>query len=396
MSQGRIFLDARYLRGEPGGVAAYTEALVEHLPALLPDFPIVFLRHPGATSPLSRAPNVTEWSLGGEPNSPWTCLRMGRWLNARLHPNDLFHAPYRILPRGLRTRSVITIHDVMQVVRPELVFPNPIVRAWARPYWSFAIRSALRQAKRIIAVSKYSGEDAVRVDPSCAPRLRVVHLGKSPVFHPLDKVDAERLSAAVIPSGRRFFLVLGGGYPNKNHVAAVTAFARGFRPSDDVHLLIIQRNRTHPPELRSVIRNSKLETRIHVRSGVGTDELVALYNRAEALVFPSLYEGFGLPVLEAMACGCPVLCSNVTSLPEVAGDAALFFGPQDEEAISRAMRSVVADSDLRQSLAQRGLGQAARFGWRKMALETVRVYREIVPSIPAPSSLPQDSDQDSL
>ena len=391
MSQGRIVLDARYLRGEPGGVAAYTEALVEHIPALLPDLPIVFLRHSDAASPLSRAPNVTEWSLGGEPNSPWTYLRMGRWLNTRLNPNDLFHAPYRILPRGLRTRSVITVHDVMQVVCPRLVFPNPIVRACAKPYWSLAIRSALREAGRIIAVSQYSGEDAVRVNASCAPRLRVVPLGKSSAFHSMDKVEAERLSAAIIPRGKRFFLVLGGGYPNKNHGAAVSAFAKGFQHSDDIDLLIIQRNRTFPPELRSVIRNSKLETRIRVRSGVGTDELVALYNRAEALVFPSLYEGFGLPVLEAMACGCPVLCSNVTSLPEVAGDAALFFEPEDAEAISRAMRRVVADQGLRQSLAQRGLRQAARFSWRKMALETIRVYREIGSSIPAPPSLPQDS-----
>ena len=89
---------------------------------------------------------------------------------------------------------------------------------------------------------------------------------------------------------------------------------------EDFHLLIIQRNRTFPPELRSVVRHSKLEARICVRSSVQTDELAGLYNRAEALVFPSLYEGFGLPVLEAMACGCPVLCSNVTSLPEIAGE----------------------------------------------------------------------------
>ena len=380
---GRIVLDARYLRGEPGGVAAYTEALVEHLPALLPDVPIVLIRQPNAVSSLSQASNVTEWSLGGEPNSPWTCFRMGRWLNARLNPNDLFHAPYRILPRGLQMRSVITIHDVMQVLRPELVFPNPVVRAFSRPYWSFAIQSALREAKRIITVSKYSGKDAARLDPSCAPRLRVVHLGKSTAFHPMEKTDAERLSTSIIPAGKRFFLVLGGGYPNKNHVAAVSAFAQAFRSSEDFHLLIIQRNRTFPPELRSVVRHSKLEARIRVRSGVQTDELAGLYNRAEALVFPSLYEGFGLPVLEAMACGCPVLCSNVTSLPEIAGDAALFFEPGDRQAIARAIRSVVQDQDLRRSLVDRGLRQAARFTWRKMALETVCVYREIIYSLPA-------------
>jgi glycosyltransferase involved in cell wall biosynthesis len=126
----------------------------------------------------------------------------------------------------------------------------------------------------------------------------------------------------------------------------------------------------------------RLDSRIQVRSDVRNDELVALYNRAEALVFPSLYEGFGLPVLEAMACGCPVLCSNVTSLPEVAGDAALFIEPKNDDAIASAMRRVVDDQNLRQSLSERGLQRAALFDWRKTVVETVVAYREIAPWLP--------------
>src|SRR5437763_1928441 len=125
----RIVVAARTLRGDPGGVASYTEALIEHLPAVLPEVPIVLLRHPLNPRALSRAPNVTEWILGGKPNSPWTYFRMRSWLNARLSRDDLFHAPYRILPRGLKAKSAITIHDVMQIVCPELVFPQPVSRA---------------------------------------------------------------------------------------------------------------------------------------------------------------------------------------------------------------------------------------------------------------------------
>ena len=382
MKAGRIVVDARALRGAPGGVVSYTQALIEHLPVLLPEVPIVLLRHPRSPRALSRAPNVTEWSLGGNPNSPWTYFRMGSWLNARLSPDDLFHAPYRILPRGLDAKSVITIHDVMQIVCPELVFPNPIIRAFVQPFWSSAMRSAIRRANRILAVSQYSANDTLRVDASCESRLRVTLNGKSPLFRPIEKADAERLTSSIVPLGQRFFLVVGGGYPNKNHVAAVSAFAKAFPVSQDIRMLIIQRRRTLPNELRQILRRLRLDSRIQVRSDVWNDELVALYNRAEALVFPSLYEGFGLPVLEAMACGCPVLCSNVTSLPEVAGDAALFIEPKDDDAIAGAMRRVIEDKDLRRSLSERGIQRAALFDWRKMVVETVLAYREIAPWLP--------------
>lgn len=384
MTMRRIAIDARGLRGDPGGVATYTEALVEYLPAVLPEVNIVLLRDPAAPSLRSRAANVTEWSLTRRPNNPWTYFRMGRWLNARLDPDDLFHAPYRILPRKLRMKSVITIHDVMQIVCPELVFPNPIARALVAPYWSLAIRNAIRQAGRILAVSQHSADDTLRVDASCAARLRVTRLGKSSVFRPMEKARALSLSSSIVPAGQRFFLALGGGYPNKNHVAAVSAFAKAFRTSDDVHLLIIERERTLPPELRRALRRSKIDMRMRVRSRVQTEELIALYNRAQALVFPSLYEGFGLPVLEAMACGCPVLCSNATSLPEVAGDAAVFFDPKDDDAIAQTMRRIIEDNDLRRSLSERGIRRAALFDWHKMVVETVLAYREIAPWIPAP------------
>ena len=382
MKAGRIVVDARYLRGDPGGVVSYTEALIQHLPILLPDVPIVLLRHPRMQCSLSRAPNVTEWILGGRPNNPWTYFRMGSWLNARLSPDDLFHAPYRILPRGLHPKRVITIHDVMHVVCPELVFPHPLIRAFVQPFWSTAIRSALRRADRILAVSHYSANDTLRVDASCASRLRVTLNGKSPSFRPMERANAERVSASIVPPGQRFFLVVGGGYPNKNHVAAISAFAKAFPSSGDMRMLVVQRRRTRPKEVREILSRLSLDSRIQVRSGVRHEELVALYNRAEALVFPSLYEGFGLPVVEAMACGCPVLCSNVTSLPEVAGDAALFIEPKDDDAIAKAMRRVIEDRPLRQSLSERGIQRAALFDWRKMVVETVVAYREIAPWLP--------------
>jgi glycosyltransferase involved in cell wall biosynthesis len=199
------------------------------------------------------------------------------------------------------------------------------------------------------------------------------------------KESAERLSSSIVPPGKRFFLVVGGGYPNKNHVRAVSAFGKAFQAFDNMHLLVIERNRTSPPELRRAVRRTQLPERIIIRDSVAAEELVALYNRAEALVFPSLYEGFGLPILEAMACGCPVLCSDTTAPPEVAGDAALLLPPNDDAAIAAAMRRIVEDRALQQSLSERGIRRAALFDWQKMAAETVRLYAEIAPWIPAPT-----------
>ena len=390
MKPGQIVLDARGLRGDPGGVATYTEALVAHLPALLPDVPIILLRHADVLDPLSRASNVAHWNLGGkDPNGPWNYFRMGKWLNDRLGPDDLFHAPYRILPRNIQANSVITLHDVMHAVYPELVFPNRVIRACVGPYWSLALRSTLRRANRIVAVSRHSADDAIGLEPSCAPRVRVTLLGKPVSFRPIEKSEAISLSSSIVPEQRRFFLVVGGGYPNKNHVAAVSAFAKAFVNADDFDLVVIERRRTFPPELRRFVRRCRIGDRVKIRSSIRTEQLVGLYNRAEALVLPSLYEGFGLTVLEAMASGCPVLCSNVTSLPEVAGDAALQFNPHEQSQIVNAMRHIVEDKNLRTVLSERGLRRAALFDWRKTVLETIDVYREIAPWIPAPRLTPQ-------
>ena len=382
-SPRRIVIDARVLRGAPGGVATYTAALVQRLPKVLPDVQFVFIRHSAVTTPLSSEPNVIEWTLGGDPNDPISYFLRGPSIARRFGPDDLFHAPYRILPLGAPERSVITMHDAMQVVCPELVFPNPWQRPILHRYWSFAVRSSLRRASRILAVSHYSAMDSARIEPDAETRMRVTHLGVDAVFRQMSPEEALSKSADLMPVGRRFFLVLGGGYPNKNHVAAVMAFARTFRDADDVYLLIIQRERTLPAELVEALDQNNLRHRVIVRGGISTETLVALYGRAVALVFPSLYEGFGLPVLEAMASGCPVIATNLTAVPEVAGDAAITCDPRDEDTLGQNMRLLMNDEELRQDLIRKGIKRAAQFSWDTTISKTIAVYREIAPWIPA-------------
>jgi len=231
--------------------------------------------------------------------------------------------------------------------------------------------------------------DTTRIAPDAEERIRVTHLGIDTIFRPMSPRDAIDKSGAVMADGRQFFLVLGGGYANKNHVAAVLAFARAFRRADDVYLLIIQRERTLPAELERALEKNDLRDRVLVRSGISTETLVGLYGRACALVFPSLYEGFGLPVLEAMASGCPVIATNLTSVPEVAGDAALACDPRDTDAFAKNMRLLIEDDGLRQELIRKGIERAAGFSWDTTVRETVAAYREIAPWIPMVTQEPE-------
>lgn len=274
------------------------------------------------------------------------------------------------------------MHDAMQVVCPELVLPNPWTRSIQQRYWSFAVRSSLRRAGRVLAVSHHSALDTLRVEPSVGDRIRETPLAADEKFFeevPRQSLDA---STAIVPLNHKFFLVLGGGYANKNHIAAVRAFSRTFTRKDEVYLLLIQRERTLPAEIHGLLEKNALGDRVLVRGGISTDVLRALYHRAIAFVFPSLYEGFGLPVLEAMASDCPVIATNLTSVPEVAGDAALSCDPRDVDALGHSMRKLCENAALRDELISKGRERAKKFSWENTVRETIAAYREIAPWIP--------------
>lgn len=378
-----IVLDARTVRVAPGGVATYTLELIKALPKLYPEVPFVLLRHPEREEPLSHADNVREIEVGDRPHNPWTYWRMGSWLNERFGPDCIFHAPYRILPKSTHCKTLMTAHDLMQVVCPELVFPNAFTRPFLSAYWSHTVKASLRRAGRVLSVSHYTKTDIAKCVPEAVDRTRVTPLGVSPEFQRLDPAVVLERTKHLVEEGQRFFLVLGGGYANKNHVAAIQAFARGFKDSD-IKLLVVQRERTLPAEVQRTLDESGVAHRVQVTGRVSFQELIALYNRAHALVFPSRYEGFGLPVLEAMACGCPVVASDATSVPEVAGDAALLCDPNDPSSIAEQMQQM-QNSELRDSLIAKGQRRALDFVWSDTATKTARAYREIAPWLPEPS-----------
>jgi glycosyltransferase involved in cell wall biosynthesis len=262
---------------------------------------------------------------------------------------DAIHFPLTVtIPRVDRTPTVATVHDVLHVVHPEL-----FSRA-ERIYRALVYGRLTRSTRLLIVPSEYSKNvlvERLRVEPA---RIRVIHHG----------VERARLTPGPGPRGR-FLLYPADGYRHKNHGRLLEAF----------ELL-----RADHPDLNLVLTGFGLSDRlrrpgVEVRGRVSAAELVELYRSAAALVYPSLHETFGLPPLEAMACGCPVASSRAGSLPEICGDAARFFDPESPEEIADAVRDVLADRD---ELVARGRERAATFSWERSAREHEAVYRELL------------------
>jgi len=298
--------------------------------------------------------------VAARPRSPadqWTLPR----LLARLRP-DVFHAPYYAVPAVIPVPLVLTVHDLIPQLFPEY-WPNRALRATI-DLWT---RYAIRRADRIIAVSEATASDLARLIPAAAHKTRVVPQGVSPRHLPPPR--------ATLPSASPYLLYVGSNKPHKNLRRLVAAFAR-LAPDVEGKLVIAGAWDPHYPQAMDEVRRRGLEARVtfaHRPSDARLDELFA---SATGFVFPSLYEGFGLPVLEAMAAGLPVATSNGGSLGEIAGDAALLFDPTDEEAMAQAMARLLRDGELRARLAAAGRTRAALYSWSRTAEGAWAVYTE--------------------
>ena len=365
----KVALMGRSLRGRYSGVVRYTDSLVRALaPHLQQDLMVFVTRSAdgldGVRVRRVRAPFPT-------PNEYARAL----WEQAlvpidvaRFHP-DVYHSPNYILPMALRCPSVVTVHDLA-------FLDASLHRMRSHLYLTALTRRAIAKASRIICVSAYTRDRLASTYPAARDRTRVIGEGVDDRFRPQP--------AALIAGFRTRFridapyvLFVGVFEPRKNLERLVRAFELAMEQSGKDHLLVLAGARGWKDEsvLRS-IETSALRDRIRVLGYVPETDLAALYSGADVFVYPSLHEGFGLPPLEAMACGVPVVTSNVTSLPEVVGDAALCVDPCDVEAIASSIERLVTDASLRQRLVNAGIRRAAEFRWDRVAEKTLAVYRE--------------------
>lgn len=365
----RFVIDARYVEPKPSGIGRYVEALVERVPALAPESQFELWTHPKRPEPVTR-PNVSCHPVPAPSDGLRTLLVPARL--GRLEPADVAHFPFSILGRGLPCATVVTIHDLMWLEQPELVEGRPFMRQVRRPYYYRGVTWALRHATRLIAVSESTRARMLATFPECEPRVRVTYNAVDARFRePEDRKAAASRAAELLGSAAPYYLLVGKNEPYKGHALAIEAFAQSAK--EDELLVLVQRASGGRGLLEQAARLGVGE-RVKLLPAVTGDDLVSLLQSARALLQPSLVEGFGIPVLEAMACGCPVIASDTPALVEVAGGAALHAAVGDARALAASITEL-RSKDIG-ALRARGVARARSFSWERTAAETLAVYRE--------------------
>jgi glycosyltransferase involved in cell wall biosynthesis len=309
--------------------------------------------------------------------SPKTVFLMGSFVDEM--QADLFHSPFMLQPLFMKTPGIITIHDAMWWKHPWFqAKEEPLRMAVGWLYYRTLVRLCVSQTRRMITVSEATKTDVAESWPHAIPKLRVVAGGVEDCFKPAsDPARTARLLEDLGVENKAYFLHVTNGRPYKNTLALLRAFAR-IAPHSDQRMLIVGNLGRFRTRVVDTIKELRIEDRTKVLGSVTDEQVIGLMQSALALAFPSLFEGFGLPVLESMACGCPVLTSNRGSLAEVAGDDALIVDPTSIDSMAEGLLKLTRDPQLRESLKLRGLSRASHFTWSEAARSIIKIYQEVL------------------
>jgi glycosyltransferase involved in cell wall biosynthesis len=285
---------------------------------------------------------------------------------------DIIHGLVNVIPFAVRRPSVVTIHDLAFLRHPERF------RRGRAGYLRRAVPASARRAGAVIAVSESTRKDLVELTGVPEERVSVVYPAAGALFARLPEPRVARFRDERL-GGRPYILYVGTLEPRKNVDILIRAFAAVRRALDLPHLLVLVGAPGWMHEsLYELARAPELKNSVRFHGYAGSEELPLWYNGADLFVYPSAYEGFGLPVLEAMACGVPVITTSSSSLVEVAGGACMTVEPGSQEALEWAMRELLAGDDMRERLREAGLARAAQFSWARTAAETVGIYARVM------------------
>lgn len=368
-----IGLDLLSLQGPKTGMAWQAFWLAHWMPRLATELDFVFFLPPDVEAP-SSGPNV---EIVRVPTGRFTGARVvdEQWTLARAAARrkpDLFHTIAYGSPVMYPGVRILTIHDLAFRLFPETV-------PWRyRAYWNWAYGEAAAGCRRLIAVSESTRNDIVRVLHRDPAEVSVVSCGVDPGYVPAQAAREEPVPAARRGLPERYILNVGTIQPRKDFATLLRTFAR-LRPEfPDLWLVVAGGRGWGYGDPFEMVRKHGLEDRVRLLEFAPPDAMPDLYRGAEILLFPSFYEGFGLPLLEAMASGTPVVAVDSSSIPEVVGDAGLLSPPRDDAGLAAHARSILADPARRADLARRGLDRARLFSWRKAAEETIKVYQSVL------------------
>lgn len=371
-----VMIDARYISGQTSGIGRYTQHLIEEMLELDSGIQLELITHPSRPEPFD-SPRVSCQTFGAAPNSLRTRFLLSRSVD--FDGVDLFHSPFNILPANLEVPSVFTLHDIMWLLDTSYCTDSWWRKLVTGTFYRQLIPRSMDQATRVLTVSDHSRQSIEDYFPDMRGRVHVTYNGVDPFFRPMNPEKGWPLLSKWLTPRSRFVLVVGQGSPYKNHDGALAGFIEAFRDDPDVYFVLVRRLTRGPASrLRQLMADPDVASRIIQLDYVSGDELRALFSLAHVFLFPSHYEGFGLPALEAMSCGTPVVTSNQGAPAEVAGPAALTADPKSPVEIAQALRRLFEDDELWHKQRQRGLEHARTFTWRRCARDTLDVYRQVL------------------
>ncbi|MDA8405834.1 MAG: glycosyltransferase family 1 protein [Deltaproteobacteria bacterium] len=375
----KIVIDGRCIPNQLDGTGRVAINVIKALSVIDRDISLTALIRSDLSDKIrSRFPqNISIVNVPYRHIHPYTVLKLGNVVDSL--GADLFFSPHMLQPMFMKTPSVITLNDTMW-------FGDTSTQAQGRPLRMFAgkvyfrslVEISVRKASRIIVPSESTYNDIYRFWPNRIQDCNTILYGTDPMFEPANPEVSinERINELGLNS-TRFFLHVTNGKPYKNTPRVIEAFIKATGGSDRC-LAIVGRKSVFTPDIQALVAGSNAEKRIKFLGSVDDEDLVSLFQTARALIFPSLFEGFGLPVIEAMACGCPVITSTRGSLGQVAGNAALIVNPESVDEISDAILILENDEPLRQSLIKKGSERAQQFSWEKAALEMLKVFEQVL------------------
>jgi len=361
---------AAYEQG--GGIGRYVRELVTALAQLDTTTEYrLFVSGVKAQKPLPPLPGAN-FTWRGTAITPLWLARL--WQRAQIPLNvetftgrvDLYHATdFTLPPTRFKTRTLLTVHDLSFVRVPEAA--SPALKA----YLDAVVPRSVRRADHVLADSQATKDDLIALYNTPAEKITVLLSGVDARFK---RTETPAIRAKYQIPERPYILSVGTVQPRKNYIRLITALAALRASGHDVGLVIVGGKGWLEDPIYEAIRSTGMTNYVHMTGFADDADLPALYSQALITALPSLYEGFGIPVLESMACGTPVLTSNVSSLPEVAGDAAIMVAPNDQDAITGTLEQMITDAALRADLSRRGLERAQMFTWAAAARQLAGVY----------------------
>lgn len=375
----RIGIDARYLYGYLTGIGRYSLNLIKHLAAIDQENLYFIFKNKNRKESIVSQKNFVEISVSFPPIS----LRTWFYLPFKLLRTkiDLLHSHFPVAPLIQPFSSVITIHDLQAVAAPGFSSQRPLwLEKGVEAYYRLAYPLSMKKAKKIIAVSNTTKEAAKAMYGIPENKFHVIYEAVEKRFQPIDQVRLLENFRKKMRLPEKFILNVGNTRPHKNIDGLLKGFSEFVRingHSDRICLVIAGVKERFYPEKKILTERLGISEYVHFIPYIDEEDLPLLYNLAELFIIVSLFEGFGLPPLEAMSCGTPVIASTHSALPEVLGNCALLVNPHDPKAIAGSIQTLLSDNALREHMSEKGIEWAKNFSWDKTARKTLLVYEDI-------------------